>query len=852
MNTYLSFMLFKIISFDTVVLYIAFRQIKAYNLSDLSCNLYMSREKVPQNKQLKKTLGLSTKTLNLRLSKKQLTSSTINKPKDTVVIITKTKSSQPLSIKDIKKGNLTIEEKQNRFKAIIDAEKVKIPHQVDYQFDKVKSKSDVVSSNTQKKFAISSKHFDDNNQEEKSHFLTKTKNLNRPHAKNNNTQNIKKKLSKLKNDKVDLHDKKEKKIRDNISGKRELKNPSLTQIYNLEKEDKITETKIKTTQIQSRSKHKDLTSVKKNKLYREVIINNDITVQELAGKMTEKVSLVINTLMTLGINTTSSERIDPDTAELIVHELGHKAIRTSDEERKKSLIDTVEDSVDNLRPRPPIVAVMGHVDHGKTSLLDALRLTNVVQGEHGGITQHIGAYTSFLSKGKSITFLDTPGHSAFTAMRMRGAKITDIVIIVIAAEDGIKDQTIEAINHAKAASVPVIVAVNKIDKPNANFKKVKHSLLSHNLIPDDMGGETIVVPISVKAKVGLDDLQEAIIMQSEILNLRANPDRKAEGVVIESKLDKLKGVLITLIIQKGTLRVGDVVMINNQYFKVRALTNDKGQSIKYCLPSTPVEALGANNIPEAGQKFTVVKNERIAKKIIEYSNQNNTQDFKNKRNIDSFDDLLKNTDGRIKVLNIIIKVDVHGSLEAIESILSKISNNDVKIKIAHSIVGSITESDVSLAKVTDSIILGFNVKADSKALRSAKVLGISIKHYSVIYHLIDDIKLMLNGLILPKTKKKVIGYAEIRNVIHTQKIGKIAGCMVIQGIIKNRAHVRLMRNNHTLYESQIAVLKRFKDNVKEVKAGFECGVSFEKLLDFKEKDKIEVYEMLLEQKKEII
>ena len=812
----------------------------------------MSQERVNQNKQLKKTLGLSTKKLNLKLSKKQLTSSTItNKSKDTVVIVTKTKLSQPCSVKDISKNDVTIEEKQNRFKAIIDAEKVKTSRQV--ELGMIKDKPDIVSNTIQKKFSSGREHLNTNNdQESKNHLLTKTKNLNNLHVKSNNTPNIKKKLSKSKSDKIDLQDKKDKKVRDTTIGKRESKNPSLTQIYNLEKEEKVVETQIKTIKLHSKTKNKDFKSIKKSKVYREVIISNYITVQELANKITEKASLVINTLITLGITATTSQLIDPDTAELVVHELGHKAIRISNEEIKQSLISTVEDSTDNLKPRPPIVGVMGHVDHGKTSLLDALRLTDVVQGEHGGITQHIGAYTAFLNEGKSITFLDTPGHSAFTAMRMRGAQIIDIVIIVIAAEDGVKDQTIEAINHAKAASVPIIIAINKIDKPHANFEKVKHSLLNYNLIPDDMGGETMVIPISVKTKVGLDDLQEAIIIQSEMLDLKANPNRNAEGVVIESKLDKLKGVLITLIIQKGTLRVGDLVTINNHYFKVRALMNDKSRHVKYCLPSTPVEVLGANNIPEAGKKFLVVKNEKVAKKLIECSTHNHVQNFEEKKTIGSFDDLLKKADGRMKILNVIIKVDVHGSLEVIESILSKISNNDVQVKVSHSIVGSVSESDVSLAKVTNSIILGFNVKADNKALRSAKILGISIKYYSVIYNLIDDIKSMANGLVLPTKKEKIIGYAEIRDVIHNHKIGKIAGCMVIQGIIKNKAFTRLIRDNIAICESQIAALKRFKDNVKEVKAGFECGISFEKLPNFKENDKIEVYEMVIEDKKELI
>ena len=658
----------------------------------------------------------------------------------------------------------------------------------------------------------------------------------------------KNKHSSIENKDETEEEKKNNKKKSNTLLKKESKKLSLTQIYNLEKEEEVFETKIKTIKVQSKGKNKEHKPLKQEKIYREVKIPEQISVQELANRMTEKSAIVIKTLMNLGVITTINQIIDADTAELVVQELGHTPLRVADEDIKKSVFNEIEDSHDSLKPRAPIVTIMGHVDHGKTSLLDALRSTDVASSEHGGITQHIGAYNVSLNNNNSITFLDTPGHAAFTKMRMRGTKITDIVIIVVAADDGIKEQTIEAINHAKAADVPIIVAINKIDKPEINIDKVKNSLFNYELVPEDMGGDVMVIPVSAKNKIGLDALEEAILIQAEILDLKANPDRYAEGVVIESKLDKSRGILATLLVQKGTLNIGDIAIINNDYFKIRSIVNDKNKKVTNSIPSTPVEVLGLNKAPEAGEKFIVVENEKIAKKIVEYNIYTKDKILQSNSNKKTFEDLLKTQIGNIKTLNIIIKADVHGSLEAIKTSLQKLSNDEVDIKISHSIVGSVTESDVSLAKVTDSTIIGFNVRADSKTIKLAKTLGVNIKYYSIIYDLIDNVKSMVTGLISPIQKESIIGYAEIRQIINISKAGKVAGCMVTEGIIKKKS-ARLLRDNIVIYDGKLAALKRFKDDVKEVKNGFECGISFEKFSDFKENDKFEVYEIIEEQKK---
>ena len=820
----------------------------------------MTQDKPGQKPQIKKTLGLSTKKLSIKLPNKNIPSDNfLNKKKGTVVVVTKTKSSKGLKKDENDNSGLTSEENKSKLKAFLNAEKTKILD-TNNNIANVVRKLDESSINDIEK--VKSK--DANNEDEIKNldYIGEAKKEQevpskidvespeiKPQSQIKNIGDNKNKFTKLIDKIDDFEDKKNDKKKKVISTKKELKKVPLTQIYNLEKEEEVIETKVTTIKVSSKNRNKDSRGRKKDKIYREVRIPDQISIHELANRMTEKSSFVIRALMNLGVMATINQVIDADTAELVVQELGHKPIRISDVEIEKNLLNQEDDSPDSLIPRAPIVTIMGHVDHGKTSLLDVLRSTDVVSGEHGGITQHIGAYNVSLGDNNSITFIDTPGHAAFTAMRMRGAKITDIVIIVVAADDGIKEQTIEAINHAKAAEVPIIVAINKIDKSGANVEKVKNSLFNHELVPEDMGGDTMVVPVSAREKKGLKELEEAILMQAEILDLKANPNRRAEGVVIESKLDKSKGVLATLLVQKGTLNVGDIAIINQEYFKIRALINDKGQKINKAIPSTPIEVLGLSTAPEAGERFIVVENEKIAKKIVEFNDYKKEKVLSATNNKTSFDDLLKNQIDNIKTLNIIIKADVNGSLEAIKNSLQKLSNEEVKIKISHAIVGSITESDISLAKVTGSIVLGFNVRADSKTVKTAKILGVTINYYSIIYDVIDDVKALVGGLVSPIKKESITGYAEIRQVIALSKVGKVAGCMVTEGIIKRKASARLIRDNIVVYDGKLGALKRFKDDVKEVKAGFECGISFEKFSDFKENDRLEVYEFIEEENK---
>ncbi|RST67800.1 translation initiation factor IF-2 [Candidatus Aquarickettsia rohweri] len=819
----------------------------------------MTQDKLETQKKTKATLGLSTKKLGVKIPNKNLSNNNLSKKnKGTVIVVTKTKS---LKITDSKNNNeLTDKERQDRLKAILNSDSLKSistnldtkeNNQNNEQSLNKKQVSEIKEPNPKDQNEI--KNLDHIGKIEKEKVnntsFEQSDSAGGKHKTNLKAQNdIKNKYSDIDSKNEIVEDKRANKKKSNIISKKESKKLSLTEIYNLEKEEEVFETKIKTIKVHSKSKNKEHKQSKQEKIYREVKISEQISVQELANKIAEKSATVIKTLMNLGIIATINQTIDGDTAELVVQELGHIPIRVDEENIKKSLFNEVEDNPDSLKHRAPIVTIMGHVDHGKTSLLDALRSTDIASSEHGGITQHIGAYNVSLNNNNSITFLDTPGHAAFTAMRMRGAKITDIVIIVVAADDGIKEQTIEAINHAKAANVPIIVAINKIDKPEANIDKVKNSLFTYELVTEDMGGDVMVIPVSAKNKIGLDSLEEAILIQAEVLDLKANPDRYADGVIIESKLDKYKGVLATLLVQKGTLKIGDMVIINNDYFKIRSLINDKGQKIKNALPSMPVEVLGLNKAPEAGEKFLVVENEKIAKKIVEYNNKDG-EILQSNENKKTFDDLLKNQIGNLKTLNLILKADVHGSLEAIKTSLQKISNEDVEVKISHSIVGSISESDISLAKVTGSTILGFNVRADSKTVKLAKTLGVNVKYYSIIYDLIDDVKSMASGLISPIKKENITGYAEIRQVINISKVGKIAGCMVTEGIIKKKSHARLLRDNIVIYDGKLGALKRFKDDVKEVKTGFECGISFEKFSDFKENDKFEAYEMIEEQNK---
>lgn len=583
-------------------------------------------------------------------------------------------------------------------------------------------------------------------------------------------------------------------------------------------------------------------SSQQEKRSREIIIPEVITVQELANRMAERAVDVIKELMKLGTMATTSQSIDADTAEIIVETFGHKAKRVSEADVEDILVKA-DDTEAELMPRPPVVTVMGHVDHGKTSLLDALRKTDVVAGEAGGITQHIGAYQVELQSGSKITFLDTPGHEAFTAMRARGAKVTDIVILVVAADDGIMPQTVEAINHAKAAGVPIIVAINKIDKPDADPEKVKSSLMNYELVAEDFGGDIITVPVSAKVGTGLDTLEEAILLQAEMLDLKANPNREGTGIVIEAKVDKGRGTVATLLVQRGTLKVGDIVVAGASYGRIRALVDDKGRNLTEATPSLPVEVQGLNEPPAAGDEFAVVENEKTARDITEYRYKKE-KERQHVISAKSLDQLFASSAGDApKELTVIVKADVHGSAEAIAGSIARFDGAEVKVKIVHQAVGAINESDVALANATGAMIVGFNVRATPKAKEMAERDKLGIRYYSVIYDLVDDVKKALSGMLSPDLRENLLGYAEIRDVFNITKVGKVAGCMVTDGMIKRGAKVRLLRDNVVIHEGTLKTLKRFKDEVKEVKHGYECGMAFENYDDIKAGDQIEAFEL---------
>ena len=584
---------------------------------------------------------------------------------------------------------------------------------------------------------------------------------------------------------------------------------------------------------------------------REVRIPEVIEVQELANRMAIRSVDVIKSLMKLGVMIKTHDTIDADTAEIIVTEFGHKPKRVTEADVEKAIVDS-DDVEENLEWRPPIVTVMGHVDHGKTSLLDAIRATDVVSGEAGGITQHIGAYQITLKNGQKITFLDTPGHEAFTAMRARGAKVTDIVVLVVAADDGIMPQTIEAINHAKAAEVPIIVAINKIDKPGANPEKVKQSLLTHELVPEDLGGEVMVVEVSAKQGTNLTKLEETILLQAEVLELKSNPNRKAQGTVVEAKLDKGRGVVTTLLVQRGTLKVGDIVIAGRGYGKVRALTNDKGDTVDSAPPSLPVEVLGLSETPNAGDTFAVVETDKQARDIASYRHKR-TRDLQaaeqNKVTMEALFKRAKTGLGAVKELPIIVKSDVHGSAEAIIASLEKLSTDEVKVKVVHSGVGGITESDITLAQTVGAMVIGFNVRASSTAKALATHESIEMRYYSIIYNVVDDIKDLLSGLLEPTIHEKFLGNAEVLEVFKVSKVGKVAGCIVREGTVKRGAKVRLIRDNVVIHEGTLKTLKRFKDDASEVKLGMECGMAFENYDDMKKGDIIEAFEVTKEERK---
>lgn len=583
------------------------------------------------------------------------------------------------------------------------------------------------------------------------------------------------------------------------------------------------------------------------KVFREVVLPETITVQELANRMTERGADVIKCLMKMGVMATINEVLDADTAELVIGEFGHKARRVTESD-VEGVLENIEEAPEDLRSRPPVVTIMGHVDHGKTSLLDALRSTNVVSGEAGGITQHIGAYQVALADGAKVTFLDTPGHAAFTEMRSRGAHVTDVVVLVVAADDGVMPQTVEAINHARAANVPLIVAVNKIDLPAANPFKVKNDLLQHNVVCEDMGGDVQFVEVSAKNKIGLDKLVESILLQAEVLDLKANPNRPASGAIIESRLEKGRGPVATVLVQQGTLRTGDIIVAGSEWGRVRVLADDHGTQIAQALPGQPVEVVGLQGVPEAGDSLGVVANEGKAREIADYRTRKKreAQAALAVKGRTTMDQLLQAArEGEKKQLPVVVKADVHGSVEAIAGALGKLGedNSEVAVRVLHTGIGGITESDVTLARASGGIIIGFNVRATAQARDMAQRDGVDIRYYSIIYDVIDDARAVLTGMLKPELREEYLGNAEIRQVFNITKVGKVAGCMVVSGTVKRGAKVRLLRDNVVIHEGMLKTLKRFKDEVKEVKEGMECGMAFENYDDIRDGDVIECFEI---------
>jgi len=579
------------------------------------------------------------------------------------------------------------------------------------------------------------------------------------------------------------------------------------------------------------------------KVVRDVQVPETIVVQELANRMAERVADVVKSLMKMGMMVTQNQSIDADTAEVIVEEFGHRIVRVSDSD-VEDVIDAVEDKPEDLKPRPPVITVMGHVDHGKTSLLDAIRHTKVTSGEAGGITQHIGAYQVTTDSGQVLSFLDTPGHAAFTSMRARGAQVTDIVILVVAADDSVMPQTVEALNHAKAAGVPMIVAINKCDKPDANPDKVRTELLQYEVIVEGLSGDVQDVEVSAITGQGLDALLEAVALQAEILELKANPDRPAQGAVIEAQLDIGRGPVATVLVQNGTLRQGDIFVVGEQWGKVRAMENDRGERVKEAGPSVPVEVLGLNGTPEAGDVLNVVETEAQAREIAEYR----AQVAKDKRAAagagTSLEQLLAQAKANenVKELPILVKADVQGSAEAIIQAMEKIGNEEVRVRVLHSGVGAITETDIGLAEASGAPVIGFNVRANAPARNSANQKGVEIRYYSVIYDLVDDVKKAASGLLSAEVRENFIGYAEIREVFKVSGVGKVAGCLVTEGVARRSAGVRLLRDNVVIHEGTLKTLKRFKDEVKEVQSGQECGMAFENYDDIRAGDVIEIFE----------
>ena len=581
------------------------------------------------------------------------------------------------------------------------------------------------------------------------------------------------------------------------------------------------------------------------KVVRDVILPETITVQELANRMAARTPEVIKALMKMGVMATITQSLDADTAELVVQEFGHRVRRVSESDVELGL-EGDADVDDDLFPRAPVVTIMGHVDHGKTSLLDALRSTDVAAGEAGGITQHIGAYQVTMPSGQEITFLDTPGHEAFTAMRMRGASVTDIVVLVVAADDGVMPQTIEAIRHAKAANVPIIVAINKMDKPDSDPTRVRQELLSYEIVVEDLGGETQDVPVSALKRTGLDKLEEAILLQAEILDLKANPHRTAEGTVIESRLDRGRGPVGTVLVQRGTLEQGDIVVAGSEWGKVRAMLDDKGKPMQMAGPSTPVEILGLSGAPAAGEPFVVVESESRAREITEFRERRQREKMAGaaagaRGTLDQM--LARIQAGEQKEVALLVKADVQGSAEAIQVVVAKLAHEEVKVRVLLAGVGQITESDVQLAKASNAVIIGFNVRATSQARELAQRESVDIRYFSIIYEVADDVEKLVKGKVAPKAREKFLGYAEVRKVFNITKTGKVAGCYITEGLVKRGTGVRVLRDGVVIHNGELTQLKRFKDDVREVARGYECGLSFANFENLQEGDVIECFEV---------
>jgi translation initiation factor IF-2 len=575
-----------------------------------------------------------------------------------------------------------------------------------------------------------------------------------------------------------------------------------------------------------------------------VVIPEVISVGELASRMAVKASEVIRELFKQGMMVTINQVLDRDTATIVVEELGHKAVVADERDAEGALLEEVQEQVENaeLVPRPPVVTIMGHVDHGKTSLLDYVRRTRVASGEAGGITQHIGAYHVETAKG-TVSFLDTPGHAAFSAMRARGAKVTDIVILVVAADDGVMPQTVEAIQHARASNVPLIVAINKIDKPEANPDKVMQELTQHSVVAEEWGGDTMMVKVSAKSGDGIDDLLDAILLQSEVLELKAAVAGPARGTIVESSLDKGRGPVATVLVQSGTLRRGDIIVSGGEYGRVRAMFDEAGNSIEAAGPSIPVQVLGLSGTPYAGDDVMTVADDRRAREVAELRSARSRQNrFDEQRGV-SLDQLFSQLkDGEQKSVNLIVKADVQGSLEALKDSLLKLANDEVKVALVAAGVGGITESDANLAVTSNAIMLGFNVRADAAARRVIEDKGLDLRYYSIIYELIDDVKKAISGLLSPIVTEEIIGLAQVRDVFRSSKFGAVAGCMVTEGAIKRHSPIRVLRNNVVIYEGSLESLRRFKDDVNEVKAGLECGIGVKNYNDVQPGDQIEVFE----------